>query len=146
MHFDIGATYLLEGDDITIDKIRGTSDRIEAGNLYEVKGTYKLASHDKAMLAAFTTSSQGKGIPTQKTQTTTIEKGSGHFTVYQYIWSDGNPHISFYPAEGGDSFAAVYFGTGRDAAEANELETDGCEDVGEDNALRHHRTGDNEGT
>jgi RNA polymerase sigma factor (sigma-70 family) len=112
VQFEVGATYLLKDDDIVIEQIHGTSDKIEPGNLYEIKGTYKLASHDKAMLAAFTTSSKGQGIPTQKTQTMMIDKGTGHFTVLQYIWYDGNPHISFYPADGGSSFAAVYFGTG----------------------------------
>src|SRR5437762_3129789 len=36
-HFDIGGTYLRGGDKITIDEIRGTSDKIEPGNLYEIK-------------------------------------------------------------------------------------------------------------
>ena len=41
-----------------------------------------------------------------------VDKGDGHFTVYLYMWTDGNPHMSFYPADGGSSFASVYFGTG----------------------------------
>jgi hypothetical protein len=28
------------------------------------------------------------------------------------MWGSGKPHVSFYPADGGESFASVYFGTG----------------------------------
>ena len=43
------------GDAITIDEVRGLSDRWTVGNTYEVRGTYKLASREKAMLAAYVT-------------------------------------------------------------------------------------------
>ena len=36
--FDVGETYLRDGDRITIDEIHGTADTIKAGNVYEIKG------------------------------------------------------------------------------------------------------------
>jgi beta-lactamase regulating signal transducer with metallopeptidase domain len=39
------------GDKIAVEEVRGTADTLSAGNTYEVKGTYKLVSHDTAMLA-----------------------------------------------------------------------------------------------
>ena len=50
--FVMGTTHLSDGDNITIEEIRGTSETFAAGNVYEIKGSYKLASHEKALLAA----------------------------------------------------------------------------------------------
>ncbi|HEY4307809.1 MAG TPA: M56 family metallopeptidase [Pirellulales bacterium] len=113
--FQVGATQLLEGDNLTVDEVFGTSDKIEKGNLYVVKGTYRLLSHDSAQLAAYvTTSSKSafRSTPTQKTQSIMIDKGKGKFSLIFYMWDDGWPHLSYYPASGGESFSAIYFGTG----------------------------------
>ena len=58
------------------------------------------------------TSSDLAHYPSLKPQYLHVEKGDGHFTVYLYMWTKGNPHMSFYPNNGGESFASVYFGTG----------------------------------
>lgn len=113
--FQVGATKLHEGDNITIDEVIGTSDKIEKGNIYLVKGTYRLLSQDSARLSAYVTSdrkSSAQSVPSQKTQTIVIEKGKGQFSLIFYMWDDGWPHLSYYPAKGGSSFSAVYFGTG----------------------------------
>jgi beta-lactamase regulating signal transducer with metallopeptidase domain len=117
--FEIGRTEFRDGDKITIDEVHGTSDTITAGNLYIVKGSYHLASEKSATLAAFVTDNgsdpqgrQMQNIPTQRTQSMTTDQGSGRFTLIVYLWYEGNPHISFYPANGGNSFGGVYFGTG----------------------------------
>lgn len=111
---DVGATYLRDGDMITIDEIVGTSDKVAAGNLYLVKGTYKLASKKQALLSVYTTTSARNhmNVPTQNTQTLKVDEGEGRYSLIFYMWQDGNPHLSFYPVEGGSSFASLYFGTG----------------------------------
>jgi hypothetical protein len=117
--FELGATNLRGGDQIVIDEVRGTADTIKAGNVYEIKGTYKLASQSKAMLAAFVTdygadprAKQRRGVPYQKIQTTIVERGEGKFSLILYIEYEGKPHLSFYPESGGDGLGGVYFGTG----------------------------------
>lgn len=115
VRFELGTTYLQGGDSITIDAVRGTSDTLTAGNMYQVQGTYKLASQDKALLAAFVTTGgphSGTPTPNLRTQEMTVGKGEGHFTLLFYMWEDGSPHVSFYPVPSGNSFAGVYFGTG----------------------------------
>jgi hypothetical protein len=112
VRFEIGGTQFRDGDRITIDEIHGTSERIEPGNLYEIKGTYTLASHDSASLDTEITSSDRTHYPHLTTQSMRVNKGEGHFTFYWYNWCDGNPHLAFYPADGGTSFANLYFGTG----------------------------------
>ncbi len=119
VNFEIGRTDFKNGDNIAIDEVHGTSDTIGAGNLYIVKGSYHLASDKSAMLAAFVTADsrdpkamEMQNIPTQRTQTMTIDQGDGRFTLLVYLWYEGNPHISLYPASGGNSFGGVYFGTG----------------------------------
>jgi len=49
--FQTGQTQFQGGDSITITEVRGTSDTIQVGGTYQVKGTYHLASHDQATLA-----------------------------------------------------------------------------------------------
>lgn len=100
------------GDLITITEVRGPSDTISVGNTYEVRGTYKLASHDKAMLAVYVTveaSAPHTSHPDLPNQRMIVEKGEGSFTLRFHMWHDGKPHVSFYPAKGGNSFAATYF-------------------------------------
>ena len=111
--FELGTAYFQGGDSITVDQVLGTSDTISAGNVYQVKGTYKLVSHDKAMLAAFVTSRQGsQPTPNMRTQKLILEKGEGSFSLIFYMWDEGSPHVSFYPIPSGSSFAGIYFGTG----------------------------------
>ena len=53
--FEQGATRFQDGDNITIVEVRGTADRFAPENTYWIKGTYTLASHARATLAAYTT-------------------------------------------------------------------------------------------
>ena len=53
--FEVGETKFLNGDEITIVEVRGTVDTFATGNIYWIKGTYTLASHDKAELQASVT-------------------------------------------------------------------------------------------
>jgi beta-lactamase regulating signal transducer with metallopeptidase domain len=119
VHFEIGRTRLRDGDKITIEEVSGTSDTMTEGNMYVVKGTYKLTSAEWATLAAYTTADakdaramQMQAIPDMKTQRAVVNKGEGRFKLIFYMWYNGNPHVSFYPAEGGSDFGGVYFGTG----------------------------------
>jgi hypothetical protein len=122
-----------QGDAITIESIRGTSDTIRAGNTYEVSGTYTLASADKAELAInVTTGNHARPIlvrdqggrqyeliplpvnpdhhPPIPAQKEAVSKGSGRFTLRFHMWGSGQPHVSFYPIKGsGESFLSTYF-------------------------------------
>jgi beta-lactamase regulating signal transducer with metallopeptidase domain/Leucine-rich repeat (LRR) protein len=114
VRFEQGATKFLNGDQITILEVRGTAATFEPGNLYWIKGTYTLVSHDGAMLAAFTTAREAKDGtgPTLKFQTTTVKKGSGTFTLFYPMSCAGWPHVSYYPTGGGSDFGGNYYGTG----------------------------------
>jgi len=107
------------GDLITITEVRGPSDTLAVGNTYEVRGTYKLASHDKALLAVHVMTEgrprephsgapRGKQLPLPG-QTMTIDKGEGNFTLQVNYWTVGRLHVSLYPVEGGSSFAGTLF-------------------------------------
>ncbi len=119
VHFEVGRTHFRDGDKITIEEVSGTSDKMIEGNMYVVKGTYKLTSAKQATLAAYATADakdaramQMQGIPDMKTQRIVVEQGEGRFKLIFYMWYNGNPHVSFYPANGGSDFGGVYFGTG----------------------------------
>ena len=114
VRFEQGATRFLNGDKITIVEVRGTADRFKPGNTYRIKGTYTLASHDRATLAAYTTAmdaANGTG-PRSRSRSTVVNQGDGTFTLYLPMSCRGWPHVSFYPAEGGGDFGGNYFGTG----------------------------------
>ena len=114
--FELGATRLNGGDDITIESVTGTGDKMAVGNLYVIQGTYKLASQESAtLLASVTADSRTRGadraIPQLKTQSVTVKQGQGRFSLILYMPYDGYPHVSLYPVRG-ESFANAYFGTG----------------------------------
>ena len=119
VHFQVRQTIFREGDKITIEEVRGTSDKMTEGNMYVVKGTYKLASAKRATLAAYTTADandakamQMQIIPDMNTQRLVVDQGEGRFQLIFYMWYNGSPHVSFYPGQGGSAFGGVYFGTG----------------------------------
>ena len=99
------------GDTITVDEVRGPTDQWIVGNTYEVRGSYRLASRDKARLGAFVTISASHDVHPEALpgQTVAITRGEGGFTLRFHMWQEGEPHVSFYPAEGGNSFGGIYF-------------------------------------
>jgi beta-lactamase regulating signal transducer with metallopeptidase domain len=112
--FEQGATQFQNGDKITITEVHGTAATFTPGNIYWIKGTYTLASHAKARLLAATTASDsrfGTGN-TFAVQETTVDRGTGTFTLFLPMSCQGWPHVSFYPGEGGGDFGGAYFGTG----------------------------------
>jgi hypothetical protein len=113
--YEVGSSHFLPDDNIIITEVRGTSARLVSGNIYCIRGAFSLASHDHAVIAAFVTGKSpniSTHTPTLQVQTASINKGDGYFTLYFPVSSDGFPHISFYPAGGGESFGSLYFGTG----------------------------------
>ena len=112
VHFESGATQFADGDTIAITEVHGTAETFIPGNIYWVKGAYTLASHDKAMLAAYTTARESKDGygKTMSVQETYIDKGTGTFTLFLPMTCSGWPHISMYGD--GQSFSGIYFGTG----------------------------------
>jgi hypothetical protein len=114
LKFEQGATKFLNGDKITIVEVRGTADTFTPGNIYWIRGTYTLASHDRATVAAYTTAMDAaNGTNTPFTvQSTVLNKGDGTFTLFLPMSYRGWPHVSFYPADGGEGFGGNYFGTG----------------------------------
>jgi beta-lactamase regulating signal transducer with metallopeptidase domain len=114
VRFEQGATEFLDGDDIAITQVRGTANGFVPGNIYWIKGTYKLASHPRAKLDAYITAkdpANGRGTPL-KVQTSVVNQGHGTFTLFLPMPFPGWPHVSFYPVEGGSDFGGNYFGTG----------------------------------
>ncbi len=114
VNFEQGATQFSDGDNIAIAEIRGTSNTFGRGNFYRIEGTYALASHARATLAAYTTARDAAdGISTpSKVQSTVVNRGDGTFTLILPMTCKGWPHVSFYPADGGEGFGGNYFGTG----------------------------------
>ncbi len=139
--FEQGATRFLNSDKIKIVEIRGTADTFAPGNIYWIKGTYTLASHDRAILLASITVTDwveimnslgdlavradhfnpGKAtdaIPGHatgaelKVQRTVVNRGTGSFTLFLPMSHKGMPHVSFHSFENGEGFGGNYFGTG----------------------------------
>jgi len=77
-----------------------------------VRGTYKLASRDKAQLIASVSVDGNKpheSHPDLPKQRMIVEKGEGSFTLQFHMWTDGQPHVSFFPVKGGHGFASRDF-------------------------------------
>jgi beta-lactamase regulating signal transducer with metallopeptidase domain len=113
VRFEQGATRFAGGDKITILEVRGTDETFAPGNIYSIKGTYTLGSRDRATLLASITATDSDGKSgSLKVQTLQIERGEGTFTLLLPMSYRGLPHVSFYPAGGGEGFGGNYFGTG----------------------------------
>ena len=109
--FELGEAEFADGDNITIEQVLCTGEKLGIGEIAIVRGTYTLASHDEATLAFFVTAASPQGTPIDARQRTVVKKGTGSFELRHALW-DGYPHISFYPAKGGSCFGGVYFGVG----------------------------------
>jgi beta-lactamase regulating signal transducer with metallopeptidase domain len=112
VQFTLGKTQMIPGDQITITQVRGPTDAIALGQVYQIKGTYTLASRDRAVIAVYVTAKyreDGIGRP-QSIQSIHVTRGSGDFTLDLPMRCEGWPHVSMY-ADGEDS-SCLYFGTG----------------------------------
>jgi beta-lactamase regulating signal transducer with metallopeptidase domain len=100
------------GDYIKIVEVRGPSDTLTVGNTYEVRGTYRLVSQDKALLMVSVTTEARQpreSHPPLPEQKIVVEKGEGSFTLQFHLWHEGMPHVSFYALPHGNGFATRYF-------------------------------------
>jgi beta-lactamase regulating signal transducer with metallopeptidase domain len=125
VQFERGESRFANGDKITIREVRGTAETIIPGHLYSIKGTYTLASHDRALLCASVTAAHAAdGTATGlKVQNAIVDKGEGSFTLFLPMSYKGWPHVSFYPADGGNGFGGAYFGTGDSVLQQSRTET-----------------------
>jgi beta-lactamase regulating signal transducer with metallopeptidase domain len=112
--FELGETKFLKDDEITILEVRGTAKTFAPGNIYWIKGTYTLASHDQAQLQASVTATESGAAAGNwfKSQNLIVTQGTGTFTLFLPMTYTGFPHLSFYTVDGGNGFGGVYFGTG----------------------------------
>jgi RNA polymerase sigma factor (sigma-70 family) len=108
--FELGSSKFLPGDNITITEVRGTSNMIEAGNVYQIKGTYRLSSQNGVSLQSHITTEQPIGVQEFPDQRQDIKRGQGTFTLPLNVPVGGSPHVSFYV--GKTIIGGVYFGTG----------------------------------
>ena len=138
--FEKGENKFLDGDDITINEIRGDAKTFEPGNNYLIQGRYKLHSHPEAQLSAFTTAKEAKdGVgPIQSIQTQKISKGEADFTIILPMTVRGWPHLSFYNTKSGEGFGGIYFGTGDSVLKESWAFGKLIEDEKRDNAHSHN--------
>ena len=108
--FELGDAELAPGDNITIQRVTGTSAIIRTGETYCVEGTYTLASKDAANLALYATTKSRVATPTDPSQILRVEKGKGTFRLVKVMRVEGYLHVSFYPVPSGSAFGGVYFG------------------------------------
>jgi beta-lactamase regulating signal transducer with metallopeptidase domain len=112
VHFALGKTQFLSGDSVTITDIHGTSDVFALGQVYQIKGTYILASHDQASMSVYVTAkypADGTSF-TQSCQSIVVNRGHGDFILILPMRCEGWPHISLYAD--GKNIGDTYFGTG----------------------------------
>ncbi|MFA5292903.1 MAG: M56 family metallopeptidase [Phycisphaerae bacterium] len=116
--FEITKQSFLEGDSIEITEVLGSTDKIETGQTYTVKGKYDLSSADEAMLHIYATNGE---IDSQ--QGPVIKRGSGDFTRTFTYQKEGWLHLSFYPANGGSGFGGIYFAQKGSAEKVPDIST-----------------------
>lgn len=104
--FRIGKTDFRPGDNIRVTNVQ------RGDTFLTVTADYELASDEEAKISLFITSVGDSGrVPVAPTQSKTIRKGSGTVVLHHPDTYEGMPHVSFYPARGGNVFGGVYFNT-----------------------------------
>ena len=82
----------------------GPAGPFVTGRDYKVRGKYTLASRERAYLALYCTDGDIEGEHGIQ-----VNRGSGAFEFTFRIAKLGSPHVSFYPAGGGEGFGNLYF-------------------------------------
>jgi hypothetical protein len=100
-----GTTSLTGGDQINITQVRGTSQQFTPGNVYEIKGEYRLLTHQQADVTAFVQMANGNEPLVNKQQTQSINQGDGNFTLILPYTQAGTPQIAL--QEGGTNIGSV---------------------------------------
>jgi len=100
-----------DGDNITITEVRSDTNVLAVNHVYQITGTYTLASHNTATINAFVTAKYpidgiSHGI---RSATKDVTRGSGTFTIILPITCEGSPHIGFNGADG--HIGSFYFGS-----------------------------------
>jgi beta-lactamase regulating signal transducer with metallopeptidase domain len=109
--FELGEAEFEAGDSVTIEQVFCSNEKLATGEIFVVRGTYTLTSRDAAEVALFITAPSPQGTPISPHQRARIAKGTGRFEL-RTTFTNGSPHVSFYPAGGGSGFGGVYFGQG----------------------------------
>lgn len=108
--FVVGKQQFKTGDSIVIDQVLATSPKLEIGSKLTVRGHYQLTSAPQASLGLFVTHRSPTGADAfAPSQLKRIENASGSFELSCEITSEGDLHVSFYPASPGEAFGGVYF-------------------------------------
>jgi hypothetical protein len=110
--FTVGKQQFKAGDSIVIDQVQATSPQLERGARVVVRGHYQLASTASASIGLFITEhGPATAGEAQTSQMSQANSGNGTFELSCTIDRVGEPHVSFYPAGGGETFGGVYFST-----------------------------------
>ena len=108
--FYIGQTNFPHGDSIEITSVERRKDWMR------VTGRYNLVSADTAQIALFITTTNGGSTRVDPLQRVEIHHGQGSFELVHPHVVPGLPHVSMYDTNG-ISFATLYFGNKKEAAE-----------------------------
>ena len=111
---ELGRTESNEGSHLEILEIWGTRPQIEIGGQYMVHGRYTMPSRNKGKLYFYVTSTGPWGLSGEATfdlQSTTVDKGTGEFTLVHGLGGPGDFHLILYSADDGKNacLANVYF-------------------------------------
>lgn len=94
------------GDGIAVTTIRGDRPTLQPGGHYRVTGVYLLQSSEKASLCLWST--DGETQP-EREPCQMVSRGAGALGIgFRIKEPMRRLHLSFYPAEGGDSLGGVY--------------------------------------
>ena len=109
--FKITSQEFEAGDEIIIESVFATSPELKIGDTVVVRGRYRLATRQSAMLGFFlTTNGPSEGTPVSPRQRADIKAGEGTFVMEHVVPALGRLHVSFYGAPRGGSFGEIYFG------------------------------------
>ena len=102
------------GNEIVITDVRGDSREYRPGATYLVSGHYRLRSHREAVLTQWCSNGWVQEVDSKEPEpqhggSLQVKRGEGEFSFRFKVKKVGALHLSFYPADGGDAFASLYY-------------------------------------
>jgi hypothetical protein len=95
LHVEPGTSSFHGGDQIIITDVRGTSPQFASGNVYEIKGKYRLLTEAHSTLSACVRADNGSMPFVSQKQTFDAQRGDGDFTLILPYTMAGTPLIGF---------------------------------------------------
>lgn len=97
VRFEVVERFEAPGNELTIERVDSVGEPLGRGTTLRVRGSYRLESHDSALLYFGLTDGVAEGAETRA-----VQRGPGRFDLEVRVMRPGRPHVTLYAGPGPD--------------------------------------------